>query len=191
MQAAGLSDEAVPDAYSHSRAETPEIDPSLAALFPGVGSQFTGMCASLMKTSKAFRETWDEAEEALSDFDKWRQSLDLPNASSDLQSLDLNNWAPWIKERAPDQLRKIVYGGAPQALLTKSSNSQPAILITSIALLRTLESEYNYPLRQMSKYFCGHSSGEYSACVASGVMSFKDGVRLTVCFVISSFDSHS
>lgn len=63
--------------------------------------------------------------------------------------------------------------------LTRSSNSQPAICITSIALLRTLEQEYGIPLSKRASFFAGHSSGEYSACVASGVISFTEGVNLT------------
>ena len=63
--------------------------------------------------------------------------------------------------------------------MTRSSNAQPAICITSIALLRVLEQEYGIPISQTASYFAGHSSGEYSACVAAGVISFAEGVRLT------------
>ena len=63
--------------------------------------------------------------------------------------------------------------------LTRSSNAQPAICVTSIALLRVLEQEFGVPISSTCTHFAGHSSGEYSACVASGVISFTEGVNLT------------
>ena len=86
-----------------------------------------------------------------------------------------------IEKEHPNQLRKIVFGGAPQSLLTRSSNAQPAILITSLALLRVVEKELGIPLAsQLASVFLGHSSGEFAASVAAGAMSFEDGVRLSV-----------
>lgn len=57
--------------------------------------------------------------------------------------------------------------------LQKTENTQPAILTTSIAILRALEKEdidYEYAL--------GLSLGEYSALVAGGVFEFKDAVNI-------------
>lgn len=58
-------------------------------------------------------------------------------------------------------------------------NAQPAILVTSIAFLRTLEQDVGAPVARKASCFLGHSSGEYSAAVASGAISLADGVRLT------------
>jgi [acyl-carrier-protein] S-malonyltransferase len=60
-----------------------------------------------------------------------------------------------------------------QEELQLTENTQPAILATSIAALRALESE---GLPQPS-YVAGHSLGEYSALVAAGALSLADAVR--------------
>lgn len=52
--------------------------------------------------------------------------------------------------------------------------TQPAILTTEIAMLRSLEAEHG--LR--GDLFAGHSLGEYVALVAAGVMPLADAVRL-------------
>lgn len=57
--------------------------------------------------------------------------------------------------------------------LQKTENTQPAILTTSIAILRALESEgIDY------EYVVGLSLGEYSALVAAGAFQFKDAVNI-------------
>ena len=62
----------------------------------------------------------------------------------------------------------------PEEELRRTENQQPALLTTSIALLRMLgESEALKPA-----FVAGHSLGEYSALVASGAMTFEDAVRL-------------
>ncbi|GAA5859704.1 hypothetical protein JCM5353_003603, partial [Sporobolomyces roseus] len=53
------------------------------------------------------------------------------------------------------------------------------ILITSIAFLRTLQSQLSTSVVDSSSLVLGHSSGEYSAAVAAGAITFADGVRLT------------
>ena len=58
--------------------------------------------------------------------------------------------------------------------LNKTENTQPVLLTASIALWRVWQAfEGAKP-----DYLAGHSLGEYSALVASGVMSLADGVRL-------------
>src|SRR5215218_397045 len=57
--------------------------------------------------------------------------------------------------------------------LQLTANTQPAILATSIAAYRTVESEgFTSPA-----FVAGHSLGEYSALVAAGVLDFADAVR--------------
>ena len=57
--------------------------------------------------------------------------------------------------------------------LQLTANTQPAILATSVAAFRAMESE-GFP---EPAYVAGHSLGEYSALVAAGVLSFADAVR--------------
>ena len=69
----------------------------------------------------------------------------------------------------------------PEAALTDTINAQPALLTTSVALLRVLAQEFGAvePASSTGTTFvAGHSMGEYSALVAAGTLSFADGLRL-------------
>jgi [acyl-carrier-protein] S-malonyltransferase len=70
-------------------------------------------------------------------------------------------------------LSKLCFEG-PEQELRRTEIQQPAILTTSIALLRSLEEEIG-PLDP--GYVGGHSLGEYSALVAAGALEFQDAVR--------------
>ena len=71
-------------------------------------------------------------------------------------------------------LSRICFEG-PEDDLRRTEIQQPALLTTSIALLRAFEAELGAPLKP--DFLGGHSLGEYSALVASGAMSFEDAVR--------------
>ena len=66
-------------------------------------------------------------------------------------------------------LSKIIRDG-PEELLRRTENTQPAILLVSIALYRTLGLQ--------PAAVAGHSLGEYSAVVASGALDFADALSL-------------
>jgi [acyl-carrier-protein] S-malonyltransferase len=59
-----------------------------------------------------------------------------------------------------------------EAELTRTHNAQPAILVHSIAVFRTIAQQ----LPDIS-FAAGHSLGEFSAYVAAGTISFADAVR--------------
>lgn len=61
----------------------------------------------------------------------------------------------------------------PAERLNLTENTQPALLVSSIAALKTLESAGLKPVA-----VAGHSLGEYSALVAAGGVSFRDAVAL-------------
>lgn len=65
----------------------------------------------------------------------------------------------------------------PEETLTQTVNTQPAILTVSIAMLRAGQNILNAKFPQPS-FVAGHSLGEYSALVASGVLTFEEAVRL-------------
>jgi [acyl-carrier-protein] S-malonyltransferase len=70
-------------------------------------------------------------------------------------------------------LSRICFEG-PANLLNDTWNTQPAILVTSIAALHAL------PERSIPDpaFVAGHSMGEFSALVAASALSFKDGLKL-------------
>ena len=69
-------------------------------------------------------------------------------------------------------LSQLCFSGS-QEELALTEKTQPAVLTTSIALYRVLESRGEQP-----DFVAGHSLGEYSALVAAGSLSFQDAVRL-------------
>ncbi|GAA6035214.1 hypothetical protein JCM8097_006423 [Rhodosporidiobolus ruineniae] len=151
--------------------------PSHALLFPGSGSQYVGM-GHFLKDEAAVKGVWEEAEDALAGFEDWRRGLKLHEMGGELGELGRKLDATEGKRSRETRLRDVVFEG-PQDELTRSSNAQPAILITSIAFLRALERERGIPIASTSSLILGHSSGEYSAAVAAGALSLRDGVRLT------------
>jgi [acyl-carrier-protein] S-malonyltransferase len=71
-------------------------------------------------------------------------------------------------------ISKVCFDG-PEDELTLTHNTQPAILTTSIAVLRVLEAEKGLTFDVVA----GHSLGEWSALVAAGALRLADAVRLT------------
>lgn len=69
-------------------------------------------------------------------------------------------------------LSQTCFSGSEQELQL-TAIAQPAILATSVAALRVLESEGIRP-----SAVAGHSLGEYSALVAAGSLSFRDALTL-------------
>jgi [acyl-carrier-protein] S-malonyltransferase len=69
-------------------------------------------------------------------------------------------------------LSKLCFEG-PEEELRLTANTQPATLTTSIAALRSLESECAIT----AELAAGHSLGEYSALVAATAISFRDALR--------------
>ena len=69
-------------------------------------------------------------------------------------------------------LSEMCFSGSEEDLAL-TANTQPAILTTSVAAFRAMESEgVGKP-----DFVAGHSLGEYSALVAAGVLDFADAVR--------------
>jgi [acyl-carrier-protein] S-malonyltransferase len=70
-------------------------------------------------------------------------------------------------------LSKLCFEG-PDAELRRTENQQPAILATSVALLRALEER----VALAPACLAGHSLGEYTALVASGALALESAVAL-------------
>ena len=84
--------------------------------------------------------------------------------------------AQQVFEEADDALgfalSKMCFSG-PAEDLQLTENTQPAILTTSVAVLRAIDSE-GFP---KADFVAGHSLGEYSALVAAGALSLSDAVK--------------
>ena len=85
-----------------------------------------------------------------------------------------------IFEEADDSLgfslSRMIFEG-PTRDLQDTVNSQPAIMVVSIACWRAWE-EYLGAQSPKPVSVAGHSLGEYTSLVVAGVLSFADGVRL-------------
>ena len=107
-----------------------------AYIFPGQGSQFTGMCQDLFLKYDTIKPLFTKAEKIL-EFD----------------------------------ISKIMFEGSKEEL-TQTKVTQPAIFIHSMAILKILGESFKPDL------VAGHSLGEFSALVASGVLNYEDGLKL-------------
>ena len=72
-------------------------------------------------------------------------------------------------------ISQICFDG-PEAELTRTVNTQPAIVTHAIAALAAAAASGTVTHRPA--FVAGHSLGEYAALIAAGAVSFEDGVRL-------------
>lgn len=74
------------------------------------------------------------------------------------------------------KLSRVIFEG-PEEDLQQTRNAQPAIAVTSLALLK-VAFELSPSLHLKPAFVAGHSLGEYSALVAAGSLGFDDCIRL-------------
>ncbi len=115
------------------------LDSRLAFVFPGQGSQYTGMGKDIFENFKTAKLIFEEASDVLK-----------------------------------TDMKKLIFGD-DKKLLDLTENTQPAILIVSIAILNVLMEEYGISALCTS----GHSLGEYSANVYAGSLDMGDALRIT------------
>ncbi len=75
------------------------------------------------------------------------------------------------------KLSAIMWDG-PKETLTLTENAQPALMAVSMAVMRVLEAEKGFSLKDRVKFVAGHSLGEYSALAAAGAFLLSDAARL-------------
>ena len=82
-----------------------------------------------------------------------------------------------VDDALNQKLSAIIFNG-PTDELTLTANAQPAIMATSIAILRTLQHETGKKIIDLCQYVAGHSLGEYTALCAAEAISLKDTAKL-------------
>ena len=82
-----------------------------------------------------------------------------------------------VDEALSQKLSELMFSGA-EADLALTSNTQPALMAVSLAVVKVLEQEMGSPLAAHGSYAAGHSLGEYSALAAMGSLSVRDAARL-------------
>ncbi|NCY25317.1 MAG: [acyl-carrier-protein] S-malonyltransferase [Alphaproteobacteria bacterium] len=76
-----------------------------------------------------------------------------------------------------EKLSALIFEG-PQETLTLTQNAQPALMATSIAALRVLQTEQGFDMAKQAAFVAGHSLGEYSALCAAGSLTLTETARL-------------
>ncbi len=110
---------------------------AFAAVFPGQGSQSTGMLADLASSFPEVKKTFQQASEVLGR-DLWKLTL------------------------------------SEDGSLNQTENTQPVMLAAGVAVWKVWKSQGG----GLPVGMAGHSLGEYSALVASGMVAFDDAVAL-------------
>jgi [acyl-carrier-protein] S-malonyltransferase len=82
-----------------------------------------------------------------------------------------------VDEALGQNLSQIMWEG-PKETLTLTENAQPALMAVSMAVMRVLEREKGFSLKDKVAFVAGHSLGEYSALAAAGAFSLADTARL-------------
>ncbi len=78
-----------------------------------------------------------------------------------------------VDESLNHKLSKIIFEG-PEQELTLTTNTQPALMAVSMALVRVIEYETKKRIFDFSDTILGHSLGEYSALCSLNVIDLKD-----------------
>jgi [acyl-carrier-protein] S-malonyltransferase len=82
-----------------------------------------------------------------------------------------------VDDALNQKLSKLIWEG-PESDLVLTENAQPAIMVTSLAVVRVLEREAGFDIGRRVRLAAGHSLGEYSALAAAGSFLLADAARL-------------
>ena len=82
-----------------------------------------------------------------------------------------------VDETLGQKLSSLMFEG-PAEDLTRTENTQPALMAHSLAVLRVLEAEGGVKLADKATLVAGHSLGEYSALAAAGSFSIGGAAAL-------------
>ena len=97
-----------------------------------------------------------------------------------LELYNVSSAAREVFEEADDSLgfslSDLIFNG-PSDVLQDTANSQPAIMLVSIACWKAWQEYLGFDAMPPESV-AGHSLGEYTSLVVSGVLSFSDGLKL-------------
>jgi len=82
-----------------------------------------------------------------------------------------------VNDALDQNLSALMFDG-PIKELTLTYNAQPALMVSSIAVIRVLETEFDVKMADVASYTAGHSLGEYSSLAAAGTLSLSDTAKL-------------
>ena len=82
-----------------------------------------------------------------------------------------------VNDALSQDLFKVMCEG-PEGDLTLTTNTQPALMAHSMAVVKVLEKDFGINLKDKATFVAGHSLGEYSAACAAGVFSLADTAKL-------------
>ncbi len=82
-----------------------------------------------------------------------------------------------VDEALQQRLSDLIWNG-PLEDLSKTENTQPAIMAVSVAFSHVLQHEFNFDLKAHVAMIAGHSLGEYSALTSFNVISLWDAAKL-------------
>ena len=74
-------------------------------------------------------------------------------------------------------LSNIIFNGSKEKL-SSTVNTQPALMATSIAILRVIQHKTGKNIDELCQVVAGHSLGEYTALCASGAFTLEDTTKL-------------
>ncbi|KAF7543528.1 hypothetical protein G7046_g9981 [Stylonectria norvegica] len=182
------------------------VTPSLLTLQLAVERQWTGsrrLCcgAAALRACSSCREL-KLVDFSLEDLERWADTaggglsiVEAPGPPSSSQVGQgvqrVGMLTPWIEafpNNASHLLQEIddimgyklsdIIQNGPSTTLNETPNAQPAIMATSIFILRMLEREFNFKVTDHFDVTLGHSLGEFAALTAGGYISFEDSLYL-------------
>lgn len=81
-----------------------------------------------------------------------------------------------VDDALGEKLSALIFNG-PAEDLTLTQNTQPALMVVSVAAARVIEAESGKKLAEIADFVAGHSLGEYSALASAGAISVADAAR--------------
>lgn len=82
-----------------------------------------------------------------------------------------------IDDALGENLSRLMFEG-PEDQLILTQNAQPALMATSLAMVRVLEGRGSLDMTDFAAFVAGHSLGEYSALTVAGSLEPGDTARL-------------